>query len=179
VYANMERWTEIRQQVLTGQMSRRAACRHYGLHWLTLKKILEHDEPPGYRRLKPPRRPKIDSFLPIIHAILDADRAAPRKQRHTAHRIWQRLRDEHGFAGGYAAVVVGICQPLSTRVNSAAVPGSAAPRAQTSSSRRNAFRIQHRAQARVDGRVPEVKSCGKGGELSWRGVSAGLRNAAR
>jgi hypothetical protein len=30
--------------------------------------------------------------------MLDADRQAPRKQRHTAHRIWTRLRDEHpGF----------------------------------------------------------------------------------
>jgi transposase len=104
VYADMERWTEIRRQVLTGQMSRREACRHYCLHWLTLKKILDHDEPPGYRRLQPPRRPKIDPFLPIIHAILDADRIAPKKQRHTAQRIWQRLRDEHGFTGGYTIV---------------------------------------------------------------------------
>ena len=45
-----------------------------GLHWQTLKKILEHEEPPAYRRLKPPPRPKIDPFRPIIKAILDADR---------------------------------------------------------------------------------------------------------
>jgi transposase len=100
----MELWTEIRRQVLTGQMSRREACRRHGLHWLTLKKILEHDEPPGYRRTKPPRRPKIDPFRPIIQAILDADRSAPKKQRHTAHRLWQRLRAEHGFTGGYTSV---------------------------------------------------------------------------
>ena len=100
----MELWTEIRRQVLTGQMSRREACRRYGLHWVTLKKILEYDEPPGYRRTKPPRRPKIDPFRPIIQAILDADRSAPKKQRHTAHRLWQRLRAEHGFTGGYTSV---------------------------------------------------------------------------
>lgn len=104
MYANMELWTEIRRQVLTGQMSRREACRRHGLHWLTLKKILEHDEPPGYRRTKPPRRPKIDPFRPIIQAVLDADRSAPKKQRHTAHRLWQRLRAEHGFTGGYTSV---------------------------------------------------------------------------
>jgi len=104
VYADMELWTEVRRQVLTGQMSRREACRRYGLHWQTLKKILEHDEPPGYRRTKPPRRPKIDPFRPIIRSILDADRSAPKKQRHTAHRIWQRLRAEHGFTGGYTIV---------------------------------------------------------------------------
>jgi len=104
VYADMERWTEIRRQVLTGQMSKRQACRHYDLHWLTLKKILTHEEPPGYRRSRPPRRPKIEPVLPIIRAILDADQVAPKKQRHTAHRIWQRLRDEHAFTGGYTIV---------------------------------------------------------------------------
>jgi transposase len=104
VYADMERWTEIRRNVLTGAMSKREACRHYDIHWLTLKKILAHEEPPGYRRVRPPRRPKVDPVLPIIQAILDADATAPKKQRHTAHRIWQRLRDEHAFRGGYTVV---------------------------------------------------------------------------
>jgi transposase len=104
VYANMELWTEIRRQVLTGAMSKREACRHYDIHWMTLKKILAHEEPPGYRRALPARRPTIEPVLPIIRAILDADRTAPRKQRHTAKRIWQRLRDEHGFRGGYTIV---------------------------------------------------------------------------
>jgi transposase len=104
VYADMERWTEIRRNVLTGAMSKREACRHYDIHWLTLKKILAHEEPPGYRRVRPPRRPKVDPVLPIIQAILDADATAPKKQRHTARRIWQRLRDEHAFTGGYTVV---------------------------------------------------------------------------
>ena len=46
----MELWTEIRQQVLGGELSKRAACREYEIHWETLKKILKHVEPPGYRR---------------------------------------------------------------------------------------------------------------------------------
>jgi transposase len=100
----MELWTEIRRRVLTQELSKRQACQHYQLHWQTLRKILEHDEPPGYRRQKPPRRPTIDPFRSIIDEILAADRTAPRKQRHTAHRIWQRLRDEHGFAGCYTTV---------------------------------------------------------------------------
>ena len=49
-------------------------------------------------------RPKLDPFLPIIDQILEADRALPRKQRHTAHRIFERLRDEHGFTGGITIV---------------------------------------------------------------------------
>ena len=106
MYADMELWSEIRRQVLTGEMSQREACRRYGIHWLTLKKVLEHEEPPGYRRTKPPRRPKIDPFRPTIQAILEADRTAPKKQRHTAHRIWQRLRTEHGFTGGSTTCVM-------------------------------------------------------------------------
>jgi transposase len=104
VYADMERWTEIRRNVLTGAMSKRQACAHYDIHWLTLQKILNHDEPPGYRRSKPLRRPTIEPFLPAIQALLDADKTAPKKQRHTAQRIWQRLREEHDFAGGYTTV---------------------------------------------------------------------------
>jgi transposase len=104
VYADMEQWAEIRRRVLTGELSKREACRQYDLHWLTLKKILSHEEPPGYRRTKPPRRPKIDPVLPVIRQILADDAKAPKKQRHTARRIWQRLRDEHGFTGGYTIV---------------------------------------------------------------------------
>ena len=43
-------------------------------------------------------------LIPVIEAILEADRTAPVKQRHTAKRIFERLRDEHGFAGGYTVV---------------------------------------------------------------------------
>jgi transposase len=99
VYANMEQWTEIRRRVLVEGLSRREACQIYKLHWKTLQKILFNAEPPGYRRIQPVRRPKIEPMLPIIHQILEADRSAPKKQRHTAKRIWERLRDEHGFTG--------------------------------------------------------------------------------
>jgi transposase len=95
----MEIWAEIRRRVLTGEMSKRAACRHYDIHWQTLKKILEHDEPPGFRLRVPRARPRLGPFLPVIHAILEADREAPKKQRHTARRIFDRLRDEHGYTG--------------------------------------------------------------------------------
>lgn len=104
MYADMELWAEIRRRVLTGEISKREACRTYEIHWLTLKKILTHEEPPGYRRTKPSRRPTIEPVLPIIRQILDDDAKAPKKQRHTAHRIWQRLREESGFTGSYTTV---------------------------------------------------------------------------
>ena len=42
-----------------------------------------------------------------MDAILEEDREQPRKQRHTAKRIYQRLRDEHGFSGGYTPAPAG------------------------------------------------------------------------
>ena len=58
--------------------------------------MLSYSAPPGYRRTKPVRRPKLDGFTGIVDAILEADTDpdVPRKQRHTAHRIFERLRDE-------------------------------------------------------------------------------------
>jgi len=100
----MEFWTAVRRRVLTGQLSKRAACREYELSWHTLAKILAHEEPPGYRRKRPCQKPKLEPFLPIIHEILRQDREAPKKQRHTAWRIFERLRAEHGFTGGYTIV---------------------------------------------------------------------------
>lgn len=100
----MEIWAEIRRRVLVDGLSKRAACRAYDIHWDTLKKILEHPEPPGYRRTVPRPRPKLDPFLPVIHQIREGDKKALRKQRHTARRIFERLRDEHGYTGGLTVV---------------------------------------------------------------------------
>ncbi len=88
MYTDMEIWAEIRRRVLIDGLSKRAACREYDIHWDPLKKILEHPEPPGYRRAVPRPRPKLDPFLPVIHQILQDDKKAPRKQRHTARRIF-------------------------------------------------------------------------------------------
>jgi transposase len=100
----MDQWSEIRRRVLTGELTRRAACREYKVHWQTLEKMLAMVEPPGYRRKVPKPRPKIDPFVPIIHEILKSDQQVHKKQRHTAQRIFDRLKDEHGYAGGYTIV---------------------------------------------------------------------------
>ena len=95
---------EVRRRVLTKEISKRAACETYGLGWHTLKKILAHDEPPGYRQSQPREKRKLAPFLPIIQQILKDDRQAPKKQRHTAKRIFERLRDEHRYQGGKTVV---------------------------------------------------------------------------
>jgi transposase len=104
VFTDMENWAEIRRRVLVDGLSKRAACRAYDLHWDTLQKILRHPEPPGYRRDRPRPRPKLDPFLPVLHQILKDDKKAPGKQRHTARRIFERLRAEHGYQGGLTVV---------------------------------------------------------------------------
>ena len=81
MYTDMENWAEIRRRVLVDGLSRRAACREYGIHFKTLRKILTHPEPPGYRRTAPRRPSILEPLLPVVHQILQDDREAPRKQR--------------------------------------------------------------------------------------------------
>jgi transposase len=66
--------------------------------------MLEYCLPPGYRRQKPIRRPKLGPWQGVIDAILEDDKQRPKKQRHTAKRIFERLRAEQGYAGGYTIV---------------------------------------------------------------------------
>jgi transposase len=84
--------------------SKRSILREYGIHFETLQKILAHSEPPGYRQREPRKKRKIGPYLSIIDDILTQDRQAPRKQRHTAKRLFDRLKSEYGYAGGYTSV---------------------------------------------------------------------------
>ena len=76
----------------------------FGLHQDKMRKMLAHSVPPGYRRQRPPRRPKLEPLTGIIDLILKDDLGIPGKERHTAKRIFERLRDEHGFSGQYTIV---------------------------------------------------------------------------
>ena len=89
----MDQWVEIRRRVLTRELSKRAACKKYQIEWRTLQRILKHEDPTGYQMKEPRQKRKLERFLPIIHEILQQDRQAPKKQRHTAQRIFDRLRD--------------------------------------------------------------------------------------
>jgi transposase len=66
--------------------------------------MLQYAVPPGYQRQQPIKRPKLGPWLSVIDAILNDDKQRPVKQRHTAKRIFDRLREEHGFTGGYRIV---------------------------------------------------------------------------
>ena len=101
---SVEVYLRIRRAVMVEGMSIREASRVFGLHRDTVRKMLAYSVPPGYRRQTPPHHPKLEPFTPVIDRILEEDLRVPRKQRHTAKRIFQRLRDEYGFDGGYTIV---------------------------------------------------------------------------
>ena len=94
----------VRRFIFLKGHSRREAARVFGLSWETVQKMCRFSLPPGYTRTAPVLRPKLGGLLRVIDAILEAEQSAPVKQRHTAKRIFERLRDEYGFAGGYTVV---------------------------------------------------------------------------
>ena len=85
-------------------LSQREASRRFGVSRASISKMLQYSEPPGYQRTEPVKRPKLDGFTEIIDTILEVDRQVGRKQRHTAKRIFERLRSEYGFDGGYTII---------------------------------------------------------------------------
>jgi transposase len=85
-------------------LSIRQIARRLGHGRETVKKALAAASPPGYRRTRPATSPKLGPFIALIEQILAEDASAPRKQRHTAMRIFHRLRDEHGYGGRYDQV---------------------------------------------------------------------------
>ena len=87
-----EMYARVRRACRFEGMSTREASRVLGLDRKTVRKMLSFSVPPGYRRGKPPRRPKLGPFTGIIDRILEDDRTSHHKQRHTAKRIFDRLR---------------------------------------------------------------------------------------
>jgi transposase len=100
----VELYGRVRYAVQIEGLSERAAARRFGIDPRTVSKMMRFSVPPGYVRKKPPARPKLDPFIPVIDRILGDDKSRPKKQQHTAKRIFERLRDEHGFTGGITIV---------------------------------------------------------------------------
>ncbi len=100
----VDTYAQVRRAVLIEGRSRRSVAQELGLSRNTVAKMVKHHLPPGYRRKAAPVSPKLDAFTGIIDQILEDDKLVIKKQRHTAKRILERLRDEHGFTGGYTIV---------------------------------------------------------------------------
>ena len=101
---HVELYAKVRHAVRIEGLSKRAVARRFGIDPRTVDKMLAFSVPPGYRRSRPPAKPKLGPFIAIIDGILAGDKDRPKKQQHTAKRIFERLRDEHGFTGGVTIV---------------------------------------------------------------------------
>jgi len=123
---SVELYSRVRRACHVDGMSNSAAARLFGIDRKTVAKILKHSVPPGYRREGPPIRPKLDPFVAIIDQILADDMSRIKKQRHTAKRIHERLRDEHGFTGGIT-IVTDYVREKKRRTREVFVPLSHAP----------------------------------------------------
>lgn len=90
----------VRKAYHRDQKSKRQIAREFGIHRDTVSRLLAGDanETPRLQR-QVWTAPVMGPFLPVIEAWLEEDEAAPRKQRHTAQRVYQRLVEEHQFKG--------------------------------------------------------------------------------
>jgi len=122
----MDRWMEIRRRVLVEGVSKRQVMAEEGIHWETLKKILANGNPPGYRQKRGRAQPIIGPYLGRIEQILKDDKQVHKKQRHTAKRIFERIRDEDGYPGKITQVKRAV-QGLKQRSSEVYVPLEHAP----------------------------------------------------
>lgn len=92
----MEQFEAIRRDHAREELSIRELAKRHGVHRRAVRQALESAIPPPKRAPESRPAPKLGPYRAIIDGWLVADRDAPRKQRHTARRIWQRLVAEHG-----------------------------------------------------------------------------------
>jgi transposase len=86
----VELFGRVRHAVLADGMSRREAAQIFGINRRTVEKMLRFSIPPGYRRDKAIRRPKLDAYTGIIDEILETDKLVPH------NRPFQRSRAFEG-----------------------------------------------------------------------------------
>ena len=96
-------YAEIRRAKRDG-LSVRAIARQFKRSRRKVREVLANPEPKPYQRLKERPAPKLGVFHDTIRQLLASDELAPPKQRHTSQRLFERLRDEHQYLGGYDAV---------------------------------------------------------------------------
>lgn len=94
--SRVELFEQIRRDREREGLSIRALAERHGVHRRTVRQALAAALPPPRKAPEGRPAPRLGPYRPLIDQWLRADREAPRKQRHTAKRIWQRLRDEQG-----------------------------------------------------------------------------------
>lgn len=100
----MEEFELIRRMVLVDGLSQREVSRRLGVARKSVRKALARAIPKPYSADAKRSKPVLDPIKSIIDAWLDQDRLSPRKQRHTATRVYERLVAEHGYTGSLRTV---------------------------------------------------------------------------
>ena len=99
----MKLYEQIRKASERDGLSIRELAKRFGVHRRDVRQALASAAPP--ERKTPARAaPALDRFKPTIDGWIESDRLAPRKQRHTARRVWQRLVEEHQAQVGESTV---------------------------------------------------------------------------
>lgn len=94
----------IRKKHLVGKWSIRKISREVEVSRQSVRKVIRCPDPPHYELRNPRPSPVMGSFREIIRQWLDEDQRAPRKQRHTARRVYDRLCEEYQFKGAESTV---------------------------------------------------------------------------
>lgn len=100
----LDHYELIRREVVVHGKSRRQVARELGHSRKTVDKALKYRLPPGYQLSAPRSKPVLDPVKPILDAWLEQNKTARRKQRQSAKKMYERLRDEYGFTGHYGTV---------------------------------------------------------------------------
>jgi transposase len=90
----VELFEQIRREYEHGAGTIKGVARKFGVHRRMVREAIG-DAVPKPRKVPEREKPKLAAVIAWIEEMLQADQKAPRKQRHTAHRIWRRLRQEH------------------------------------------------------------------------------------